>query len=888
MENYLFHYGMPRRSGRYPWGSGENPYQHEKGFNGYINDLKRQGYSEVEIAEGMGFKSTAELRARQTLEGEMFKAQQRAELHKLVDKGYSTNAAAKQMGIPESTARNWLKDSEERKSNSVQVVSDVLKNQVAEKKYLDVGAGVERQLGISKERLNAGINALEKEGYKLHYIKVEQATNRDKFTTVKVLTKDDVPYSEVRQNRDLIKSPLGVYFDDTGRTLRNIEPPRSISSDRILIRYAENGGGKKDGVIEIRPGVEDISLKDNHYAQVRIAVDGDRFLKGMAMYNPSLPKGVDIVFNTSKHDNVPKSEVLKKIKDDPDNPFGSTIRQYHYTDSNGNEQLSAINIVNDSSDWGKWSKNLASQFLSKQSPALAERQLNLTLEQKKDEFETIKSLTNPVIKRQLLKDFAEECDSSASHLKAAALPRQATHVILPLTTLKDNEIYAPNYRNGEEVVLIRYPHGGLFEIPRLRVNNNNKEGAKLIGQADTAVGINSHAAEIMSGADFDGDTVVVIPTRGQKIKNVPQLEGLKNLNHIDRYANSPDAVKTADDPAWNKQREMGKITNLITDMTIKGATLDEISRATAHSMVIIDAEKHNLNYRLSYTDNNIPELKEKYQGGKNAGASTLISKANSDDRIPQVKDFYYSPRTIDPKTGAKILEPTGNTRIDKTGKEVTRLTKTTKMATTSDARTLMSDNPARIEIVYATHANNLKDLANQARLEWLHTEPIKVNPSAKKLYAKELESLNSKINEAALNAPKERQAQLIADKIFQAKRKDNPDMDYDEQKKVRAQTINETRHRVGADGKNSRIVLNDREWEAIQAGAVSTTRLETIMRYSDLDSLKERATPREVRGMTASKTSRARALLNAGYTQADVADLLGVSVSTLRNALKTN
>lgn len=893
-DNYLFHYGTPRHSGRYPWGSGENPYQHEKGFNGFVNDLKRSGLTEKEIADGFGMKSTAELRAVMTREGEQFRAAQIAEAHRLIDKGYSQNAAAKRMGIPESTLRNYLKPASEQKANSTRIVADVLKNQVSDKIYLDIGAGVERQLGISKEKLKAGVELLKQEGYKVQYIKVEQATNPDKYTSVKVLVKDDVPYTDIVKNRDLIRSPQGVYFDDDGRTVRGIEKPRSISSDRISIRYAEDGGSKKDGVIEIRPGVEDISLGQNKYAQVRIAVDDTHYLKGMAMYNTNLPKGVDVVFNTNKHSDISKMDVLKKISDDPDNPFGSTIRQYHYEGKDGKEYLSAINIVNDDSDWGKWSKNLASQFLSKQSPMLAERQLNLSVAQKKEEFETIKSLTNPVIKKQLLKDFAEDCDASAVHLKAAALPRQATHVILPLTSLKDSEVYAPNYKNGEEVVLIRYPHGGIFEIPRLKVNNKNKEGVELMGQAQHAIGINSNVAERLSGADFDGDTVVVIPTRGQKIKNSSPLEGLKNFNPSEQYANSPEVTPTSKENGFQKQRQMGNVSNLITDMTIKGATTDEIARAVRHSMVVIDAEKHNLNWKQSEIDNGIKELKEKYQGGKNRGASTIISRASSDARIDQVKDFVYSPRTIDPETGAKIYTETGETYpkkgpVRKDGSysitETPRQTKTSRMAVTNDATTLMSDNPAPIERKYAAYANEMKSLANEARLEWLATPDIKVNSSAKKTYAKEIETLDSKLHLAALNAPKERQAQLIADTIFQAKKSANPDMDYDEQKKVKAQTITETRRRVGADGKGTRISLNDREWEAIQSGAVSTTKLETIMRYSDLDALKERATPREARGMTPAKVSRARALLNAGYTQADVADLLGVSTSTLNKAI---
>ena len=84
-------------------------------------------------------------------------------------------------------------------------------------------------------------------------------------------------------------------------------------------------------------------------------------------------------------------------------------------------------------------------------------------------------IPNPTLKRQLLDSFADECDSAAVHLKGAALPRQGCYTILPVGSLGDNEVYAPNYKNGEEVILVRYPHAGTFEIPKLRVNNNNPE-----------------------------------------------------------------------------------------------------------------------------------------------------------------------------------------------------------------------------------------------------------------------------------------------------------------------------------------------------------------------------------------------------------------------------
>ena len=286
--------------------------------------------------------------------------------------------------------------------------------------------------------------------------------------------------------------------------------------------YGDEGGSNKDGVIEIRRGVADLDLGNAHYAQVRILVDGTHYLKGMAMYSDDMPEGCDIVFNTNKHSGTPKMDVFKKIQDDPDNPFGAFIKangQSYYPDPNGKytdpitgekKSLSAINKLKEEGDWDKMSKNLSSQFLSKQPIKLIQKQLDLTYADAADEFAEICSLNNPTIKRKLLMDFADECDSAVVHLKAAALPRQSTQVILPITAMKETEIYAPNYRNGEKVVLIRYPHGGTFEIPELTVNNKNQSAISVLGKnIRDAVGINPKVAERLSGADFDGDQMAV-------------------------------------------------------------------------------------------------------------------------------------------------------------------------------------------------------------------------------------------------------------------------------------------------------------------------------------------------------------------------------------------
>lgn len=889
MEDFLIHYGTPRHSGRYPWGSGENPYQRSAGFVSYVKDLRNDGMSDVEIAKGMGM-TTKELRARYSIAKDEKRQADSAEAWRLKEKGYSNTAIGKRMGINESSVRSLLNPSIQARSEATMATANMLKDQVKEKKFLDIGAGVENYVGCSRTKLDTSIEMLKAQGYETHNIKIEQL-GTGKFTTMKVLCPPGTTQKDVYNNLDQIKG-IDEWSNDGGKTYLGLKPPKSISSDRIHVRYAEDGGVNKDGVIELRRGVEDISLGGASYAQVRIAVDDTHFLKGMAVYSDNMPKGVDVIFNTNKHKGTPlKSDdpdgkqVLKSLKSDPDNPFGATIkRQLEYKDKNGKEQLSAINIVNEEGDWAGWKKTLSSQMLSKQDPKLAKKQLALAYDSKKAIYDEISALTNPVVKKKLLLSFAEDCDSSATHLEAAAMPRQASHVILPLTTLKDDEIFAPRYNDGERVVLIRYPHGGKFEIPELKVNNKNKEGRSVITtKSSDAVGINSKVAERLSGADFDGDTVLVIPNKKgpYSVKTSAPLEGLKNFDPKEAYPGYKGMKVMS---SQEKGKKMGEVSNLITDMTIKGATPEEITKAVKHSMVVIDAEKHKLNYKQSYIDNDIAGLSKKYQGKTRGGASTIISRAKSPEMVT-----LRGRELIDPNTGKKFYKQKSEKETTyfskKTGKMETRKTKSTKMAETDDAFTLSSGMP--METIYASHANQLKTLANKARKEAVNTPNMKMSPSAKKTYAKEVSSLMSQLNIALKNAPKERQAQLLANNVVRAKKEADPNLSNDDIKKIKTQALDEARRRIGASKKDVQVKISDREWEAIQSGAISTNTLTKILSNADETEIKKLATPKERITMNPSKVARAKALLNNGCTQAEVADMLGVSVSTISKAINS-
>lgn len=900
-ESVLIHYGMPRRSGRYPWGSGDNPYQHSGDFLSRIAELKSQGLSETEIAKSLNLSST-EYRAYKAIAKNERRALDVATAKGLREKGYSLNEIAEKMGYTnDSSVRSLLNDGSEARMNQAQKTAEFLKKQIDEKGMIDVGVGVERELGISKEKLNQALVILEAEGYPVYGGGVPQVTNPGKQTNIKVICppgtehKDIYDYENIHSVTDYISHDGGETYDPKWVY------PKSMDSNRLQIRYAEEGGIDKDGVVEIRRGVDDLSLGTSHYAQVRILVDGTHYIKGMAVYSDDLPKGVDVLFNTNKKKGTPMKDVLKKIKDDPENPFGSLIKegivdpdkgdgqkggQSYYYDKNGEKQLSLINKRAEEGDWGEWADKLPSQFLSKQNLSLVKKQLGLAASDKVLEFDEICSLINPTVKKALLKSFADDCDSAAVHLQAAALPRQKYQVILPITSMKDTEVYAPNYKNGETVALIRYPHGGTFEIPILTVNNKQPEARKVLGTTPKdAVGINSKVAERLSGADFDGDTVMIIPcnSKGSKIK-ITSTPPLKGLEGFDPKAEYPE--KKGMKYMKNTQTEMGKISNLITDMTLKGASQDELARAVRHSMVVIDAEKHKLDYKQSESDNGIASLKKKYQGrvdedGRyHEGASTLISRSKSEVSVIKRQG---SP-IIDPETGKQSWKTVDDpVYVDKkTGKTKTRTQPSTAMAETDDARKLSSGHP--IEEAYADYANQLKGLANKARKEMVSSGKIAYSASAKKTYQREVDSLNAKLNLANSNAPKERRAQVMANAKIASMRQEYPDMTKAEIKKASQRALTQARTSVGAH--REPIKFTDREWEAIQAGAISPSKLEQMIPKVDSDNLKQYATPRATTQLSNAKISKINAMKNSGYSTSEIAEALGVSSSTVSKYLK--
>ena len=945
-EQILMHYGMPRRSGRYPWGSGEDPYQHSRDFLSRVDELKKQNFTftdengktwtgDTAIAKSLGL-STTQFRTEIGLAKSERRALDVAKAKSLQADGKGYTEIGREMGVNESTVRSWLNEESESRMKQARQTADFIKEQIESKGMIDIGRGVERELNISKEKMDQAIYLLEREGYPVYKNRFEQATNKGQWTTQKIICPKGTQYKDIYDLDKIHALNEDNYISrDGGDTFeKKFTYPASMDSKRLKIRYNEEGGLERDGIIELRRGVEDLSLGESRYSQVRILVDGTHYLKGMAVYSDNMPDGVDVIFNTNKEKGTPMKEVLKGIKSDPDNPFGSAIKdveqggQYWYTDSKtGERKLGLINKRADEGDWSDWKDALPSQFLGKQSRSMAKKQLDLAKQDKLAEFEEYCQLTNPTVKKHLLQKFSDECDAAAVHLQAAALPGQKYHVIIPVNTLKDTEVYAPGYDDGTKLALIRYPHGGTFEIPILTVNNKHAAAKQLLGKdVSDAVGINSKVAERLSGADFDGDTVMCIPTHDKqgrvKITSTPPLKGLEGFDPKTSYR-AEQVTVDADGTIHayrngrefkvmrNTGTEMGKISNLITDMTLAGAGQDELARAVRHSMVVIDAEKHKLDYKQSEIDNNIAALRRDYQRHVDAdgnvrygGASTILSRSKGETSVVKRKgtpkinikgEEWYDPSKPE---GAYIYKTDPDaeytvTKVNKrTGETSTatryRMQKSTRMAETDDANTLVSDARHPMEVIYADYANDMKALGNRARMEMVNTGKIAYSKTAKNIYQAEVDELDRKLREALLNTPRERAAQRMANAEVSAKKSNDPDMKPGDVKKASQQALTKYRQEFGSIARSKRSInITDREWEAIQAGAISEHKLKQILDNTDVDKLRQRATPRTSTSITPAKANKMKQMQASGnYSLAEIAKACGCSTSTVSNYLK--
>lgn len=916
----LMHYGTKRHSGRYPWGSGKDGYGHSMSFYAMVDDLKAQGLSEKEIADGMEL-SVADLRSGKTIAKEIIVQEQTQRAVALREKGVSLQAIADELGMTQATVRLRLKNQDKIKQSTLRNTVEVVRKNVDEHDIVDVGKGTNfgisagEKMGVSPEKMNAALSVLRSEGYEVYTLQTRNVGTKH-YTNQRVIVKPGTGFPEAKRMTDRIHT-MSHWTENEGLTYFGIHTPMNVSSKRLEVKY-ESG---EDGVVYVRPGAKDLSMGKNTYAQVRIAVDGTHYIKGMAVLKHDLPDGVDLQVHTNKKSGTPvlgdkNNSVLKLLKRDDegnvdkDNPFGSIIkRQLVELDSKGEEHLtSAINLLQEENDWDGWRKSMPSQVLSKQPHTLIRTQLQDTRDQMRQRLAEIDSITNPVVRKKAYDDFAEKVDSDAVDLRAAQMPRQRTQVIIPLNKINKLEVYAPNFETGERVALIRYPHGGRFEIPEVIVNNNNRTAKKLLGNAPDAIAIHPDVANRLSGADFDGDTVVVIPNRSGSIKssNDPAYQSLRTFDAKTLYGGfekSGTDSKGRDVGNFKLMTdtglEMGMITNLVTDMSIQGAKPDHIVRAVKHSMVVIDAEKHQLNYKQSESDFNIKQLRELYQSkpdgvSKAGGASTLLSRATASERIPQrklrpaklggaVDDKTGELRYVDTNKVRSKYDPKTRTYTDE---KVPIMEGAKRLALTKDAFDLVRDPKDPVEQLYAAHANDMKALANTARLKGLRTPNPLVNKQAKEVYKPEVEKLTYDLNKAIAQKPLDRKAITLAGAVVKQKHSEDPLLrtDTERLRKTERQAKAAARARLGLE--KPVIEITDRQWDAIQSGAVSASKLRQILDYAEPKRVMELAMPRTNPVMTNAIASRAKAMISAGATTADVAAALGIPAATLRAAAK--
>ena len=924
-HDYILHAGVKRKSGRYEYGSGEYPYQHEPWFQGW-SKVPPGEQSDYAKSFGMTLK---EARYRYSIGKDVKKAQDIGHAKELrYSKQMSVKAIAEKMGVSESTINSWLKPDAEKNAKETEELANKIAEYASKHAGVDIGKGCATAMGVNKTKFEVAVQLLkDRDGYiNVQWGQEQQTTAGNKTQNTALIKclpewenlseerRKKEAYKYVMEHIDDISLPFEVkYNNETGHTSLGWDIPKSVSSKQIEVIYTKDGKGgvERDGLIELRRGVDDLSLGNDNYSQVRIAVDGTHYIKGMAVYSDNLPPGINIRIHSNKKEGTPllsddpdAKQVLKPMKRgedgevDLEDPFGAQIKAQH----------GCINKVNEESNWGDWTsaRTLASQVLSKQKPELAKRQLNLDYTQRAAEFEKIKEITNPIVRQKMLEDFAEECDKAAVHLKAAALPGQSVKVLIPIPSLKPGECYCPMYKDGEKLALIRFPHQSISEIPMVTVNNSNREGKRVMtNQAIDAIGLNPKDAHRLSGADFDGDTVVCIPNKKGLIENAPEFKGLEGFEPKEQWPAYPGMKPISHQAA---QTKMGIVTNLITDMSLMGAPEDEMVRAIKMAQLIIDAEKHKLNWKGAEQEYRIAELHEKYQGKKRGGAVTIVSQASGEADVPERQNYF----DIDPKTGEKIPKYTGKKRVyfvnEKTGKKYYKdllpwqegydpkakdvLTKSTKMAERKDARDLISPYKYPIETIYADYANQCKALANAARKESLVKQDIPYSKQAAETYADEVTSLTKKINDSKVNAALERMAQRTASVIIHDRMEKYPDR-YNNKtpdgkkhlRKLKSQVTNQQRHILS---KREPFDITEREWEAIQAGALHKSAVREIVNRADSDRIKKLASPKDsqLSVLSPANLAHAKAMLNSGYTQAQVADSFNISPSTLSKLLR--
>ena len=137
----------------------------------------------------------------------------------------------------DSSVRALLNENTASNKNKALATAEALKKELAVKGALDVGEGVEQQLGVSKGVLQEALFILETEGYNRYGVGVPQVNDPKKRTITPVISVPDIEQRDAYQNLDIIKSVGDYHSSDGGASWDKREYPASIDSSRVKVLY---------------------------------------------------------------------------------------------------------------------------------------------------------------------------------------------------------------------------------------------------------------------------------------------------------------------------------------------------------------------------------------------------------------------------------------------------------------------------------------------------------------------------------------------------------------------------------------------------------------------------------------------------------------------------
>ena len=227
-----------------------------------IPDIREEGRTETQIANELGL-TTTQLRNAITYARKEEREYNREQVAGMKEAGLSNVEIGQRLGISEGTVRNYISDNKSSKATSEQQLDNIekaLSDSLKQTGHLDVGVGVERQLGVSRTKFNAVVNQMVENGdLYIHNIQIQRLNDPTKYTIVKVLSTEP-DYLKVLKDSTNIGN-LEYFSDDKAlESAKRFETPQMVDLNRIKIRYQEDGGADLDGLIEIRKGTEDLDL----------------------------------------------------------------------------------------------------------------------------------------------------------------------------------------------------------------------------------------------------------------------------------------------------------------------------------------------------------------------------------------------------------------------------------------------------------------------------------------------------------------------------------------------------------------------------------------------------------------------------------------------------